>query len=50
MKETLNLGPIGQNIDAPHMIHKHGDGTEEWMAFFQDNEGRTLAIMSQISP
>jgi DNA-binding CsgD family transcriptional regulator/catechol 2,3-dioxygenase-like lactoylglutathione lyase family enzyme len=35
-------------IDAPHLIHKHGDGTEEWMAFFKDNEGRTLAIMSQV--
>ena len=32
---------------APHMIHRHGDGTEEWMAFFEDNEGRTLAIMAQ---
>jgi DNA-binding CsgD family transcriptional regulator/catechol 2,3-dioxygenase-like lactoylglutathione lyase family enzyme len=35
---------------APHMIHKHADGTEEWMAFFKDNEGRPLAIMSQIRP
>jgi DNA-binding CsgD family transcriptional regulator/catechol 2,3-dioxygenase-like lactoylglutathione lyase family enzyme len=35
-------------VDAPHMIHKHGDGTEEWMAFFQDNEGRPLAIMAQV--
>ena len=34
--------------NAPHMIHRHGDGTEEWMAFFSDNEGRTLAIMSQV--
>lgn len=33
-------------INAPHMIHRHDDGTEEWMAFFQDNEGRPLAIMS----
>lgn len=33
-------------INAPHMIHRHEDGTEEWMAFFQDNEGRPLAIMS----
>jgi catechol 2,3-dioxygenase-like lactoylglutathione lyase family enzyme len=33
---------------APHMIHKHGDGTEEWMAFFKDPEGRPLAIMSQV--
>ncbi|MFT3725122.1 MAG: LuxR C-terminal-related transcriptional regulator [Hyphomonadaceae bacterium] len=32
---------------APHMIHRHGDGTEEWMAFFKDNEGRPLAIMAQ---
>jgi catechol 2,3-dioxygenase-like lactoylglutathione lyase family enzyme len=29
---------------APHMIHKHPDGTEEWMAFFADDEGRPLAI------
>jgi len=36
--------------DAPHMIHKHGDGTEEWMAFFNDPEGRPLAIMSQVKP
>jgi len=32
---------------APHMIHRHEDGTEEWMAFFQDNDGRPLAIMAQ---
>ena len=35
-------------INAPHMIHRHPDGMEEWMAFFTDNEGRTLAIMSQV--
>lgn len=32
---------------APHMIHRHADGTEEWMAFFEDPDGRPLAIMSQ---
>jgi DNA-binding CsgD family transcriptional regulator/predicted enzyme related to lactoylglutathione lyase len=32
---------------APHMIHKHADGTEEWMAFFKDPEGRPLALMAQ---
>ena len=32
---------------TPHMIHRHEDGTEEWMAFFQDNDGRPLGIMSQ---
>ena len=35
-------------VNAPHLIHRHEDGTEEWMAFFKDNEGRTLAIMSQV--
>jgi len=34
-------------INAPHMIHRHDDGTEEWMAFFKDNDGRPLGIMSQ---
>jgi DNA-binding CsgD family transcriptional regulator/predicted enzyme related to lactoylglutathione lyase len=35
---------------APHMIHRHADGAEEWMAFFQDPEGRPLALMSQVAP
>jgi len=34
---------------APHMIHRHDNGTEEWMAFFQDNEGRPLGIMARVS-
>ncbi|MBM4218133.1 MAG: VOC family protein [Gammaproteobacteria bacterium] len=25
--------------NAPHMIFRHADGTEEWMAFFKDPEG-----------
>ena len=32
---------------APHLVHRHEDGTEEWMAFFQDNEGRPLGLMTQ---
>ena len=32
---------------APHMIHRHDDGTEEWMAFFDDPDGNTLAIMAR---
>lgn len=36
--------------NAPHMIHRHSDGTEEWMAFFNDPEGRPLAIMAQVHP
>ena len=33
---------------APHLIHRHEDGTEEWMAFFEDNDGRPLALMMQV--
>ncbi len=36
--------------NPPHMIHKHADGVEEWMAFFKDPEGRPLGIMSQVKP
>jgi DNA-binding CsgD family transcriptional regulator/catechol 2,3-dioxygenase-like lactoylglutathione lyase family enzyme len=35
-------------LQAPHMIHRHEDGTEEWMAFFKDNDGRPLGIMAQV--
>ncbi len=30
---------------APHKIHQHEDGAEEWMAFFVDLEGRPLGLM-----
>ncbi|WP_327011115.1 VOC family protein [Dactylosporangium sp. NBC_01737] len=32
---------------APHMIHRHENGVEEWMAFFTDPDGGLLAIMAQ---
>jgi DNA-binding CsgD family transcriptional regulator/catechol 2,3-dioxygenase-like lactoylglutathione lyase family enzyme len=35
-------------INAPHMIHRHQDGSEEWVAAFKDDEGRPLAIMAQV--
>jgi DNA-binding CsgD family transcriptional regulator len=35
---------------APHMIHRHADGAEEWMAFFADDEGRPLALHSVARP
>ena len=35
---------------APHMIHRHPDGTEEWMAFFKDDEGRDLALHALVRP
>jgi DNA-binding CsgD family transcriptional regulator/catechol 2,3-dioxygenase-like lactoylglutathione lyase family enzyme len=37
-------------MDAPHLIHTHSDGTEEWMVFFKDLEDRPLALMSQVAP
>jgi catechol 2,3-dioxygenase-like lactoylglutathione lyase family enzyme/DNA-binding CsgD family transcriptional regulator len=37
-------------VGAPHMVHRHEDGTEEWMAFFKDPDGRHLAIMSSAVP
>jgi methylmalonyl-CoA/ethylmalonyl-CoA epimerase len=33
-------------IQAPAMIHRHADGTEEWMAFFHDPDERPLALMA----
>jgi DNA-binding CsgD family transcriptional regulator/catechol 2,3-dioxygenase-like lactoylglutathione lyase family enzyme len=45
-----DLAARGADIThAPHMIHKHADGTEEWMAFYKDNEGRPLALMAQVT-
>jgi DNA-binding CsgD family transcriptional regulator/catechol 2,3-dioxygenase-like lactoylglutathione lyase family enzyme len=37
-------------LGAPHMIHRHADGAEEWLAAFKDNEGRPLAISSVVKP
>jgi DNA-binding CsgD family transcriptional regulator/catechol 2,3-dioxygenase-like lactoylglutathione lyase family enzyme len=33
---------------APHLIHRHADGMGEWMAFFEDPDGRPLALMAQV--
>lgn len=36
---------------APHMIYRdEASGAEEWMAFFDDPDGNTLAIMSRVAP
>lgn len=35
---------------APHLVHRHDSGVEEWMAIFDDTEGNTLALMEQIRP
>jgi DNA-binding CsgD family transcriptional regulator/catechol 2,3-dioxygenase-like lactoylglutathione lyase family enzyme len=35
-------------VSAPHLVHRHADGTEEWMAFFHDPDGRPLGLRSVI--
>ena len=30
---------------APHKIHVHEDGTEEWMAFMEDPDGQPIGLM-----
>ena len=45
------LGRRGvERKEAPHVIFVHDDGLEEWMAFFADGEGNTLALIEQREP
>ena len=44
--ELRDRGVVFEN--APHLIHKHDNGVEEWMAFFPDPDGQLLAIMAQV--
>jgi methylmalonyl-CoA/ethylmalonyl-CoA epimerase len=37
-------------VQGPERVHRHGDGTEEFMAFFHDPEGHVLALMSVRKP
>ena len=38
-------------LGAPHMIYKDdSSGVEEWMAFFDDPDGNTLAVMARVAP
>jgi len=49
--EVERLRTVGVNIrSAPHRIHVHADGAEEWMAFFDDPDGCPLALMSRSLP
>ena len=34
---------------APHMVHRHQSGDEEWMAFFEDVDGQLLALASLVT-
>jgi predicted enzyme related to lactoylglutathione lyase/DNA-binding CsgD family transcriptional regulator len=45
------LGARGLEFSgAPHMIYRHPEtGVEEWMVFFTDPDGNTLALMSAVS-
>jgi catechol 2,3-dioxygenase-like lactoylglutathione lyase family enzyme len=39
-----------ETAGAPHNIYTdEATGTEEWMAFFGDGEGNTLALMSRVA-
>jgi len=39
-----------QFTDVPHLIHRdEATRSEEWMAFFEDGEGNTLALMSRVA-
>jgi catechol 2,3-dioxygenase-like lactoylglutathione lyase family enzyme len=46
------------SLSVPHIIHRHANGMEEWMAFFADPDaplvvdphGRLIALMAQVMP
>ena len=45
------LGRRGADrLEEPHVIFVHDSGVEEWMAFFADSEGNTLALLEQRRP
>lgn len=35
-------------LSAPHRVHTHKDGAEEWMCFLEDNDGRPIGLMSVV--
>ncbi|MCB1630164.1 MAG: VOC family protein, partial [Xanthomonadales bacterium] len=37
-------------VQDAQRVHTHEDGSEEWMAFFNDPEGRPLALMARQAP
>ncbi len=48
-QERLNRQGI-EIIQSAQKIHRYEDGREEWMAFFNDLEGRPLGLMSLSKP
>jgi DNA-binding CsgD family transcriptional regulator/predicted enzyme related to lactoylglutathione lyase len=50
MQEALAAAGV-HFTGAPHVIYTDDEtGTEEWMTFFDDGEGNTLALMSRVAP
>jgi predicted enzyme related to lactoylglutathione lyase len=47
-KELATRGAEG--LEVPRVIFVHDSGVEEWMAFFADGEGNTLALLEQRRP
>ena len=47
-----SLAELGVHFTgAPHVIYTDdATGVEEWMTFFEDGEGNTLALMSRVAP
>ncbi|MBO6526377.1 LuxR C-terminal-related transcriptional regulator [Erythrobacter sp.] len=37
-----------RTVSAPHRIHTHEDGSEEWMGFVEDSDGRPLGLMTTV--
>lgn len=49
-QESLDAAGV-KFTGAPHVIYTDdATGTEEWMTFFEDGEGNTLALMSRVEP
>jgi len=49
--EVARLTEAGVTVvSAPHRIHVHDDGREEWMAFVNDMDGGPIGLMAVSSP
>ncbi|MBA2265038.1 MAG: VOC family protein [Chloroflexi bacterium] len=50
MQESLTARDV-HFTGSPHVIYTdEATGIEEWMTFFEDGEGNTLALMSRVPP
>ena len=48
---TAHEALVGRGVvfsHAPHLVHRHADGTEEWIAFFADPDDRPLGLVCQV--